>query len=66
MTPSFVVKWGTEFLIHMSARFEWSTKRVGHAMDSAAAFDFTGATEGGYTTRFVMCGDTLGTGLELE
>ena len=63
MTPSFIVKGGTKFLIHVTARLEWSTERVGHAMDCSATFDFACAPEGGDTTRLVMCRDTLGTGL---
>jgi len=60
MTAAAIVEGGVECDVHVSARFGGAAEWVGHAVDGAASFDFSGAAEGGYAAGFVVFGGAFG------
>ena len=56
MISAAIVEGGVECDIHVLARFGRAVEGVGHAVDGAASFDFSGAAEGGDTAGFEVFG----------
>ena len=56
MTSAVIVEGGVKCDIHVLARFGRAVEGVGHAVDRAASFDFSGAAEGGDTAGFEVFG----------